>query len=80
MSPWISPATLKPEIELLVRRWKLPHDRVAEVERLLAAQSEGGTACALLPITPIHRAAWGSACQPLPLTPSDLTPAPSPLV
>ena len=80
MNPWISPATLTPEIELLVRRWKLPHDRVAEVERLLTAHSEGGTACALLPITPIQSAAWGSACQLLPSGSHGTALAPSPLV
>ena len=80
MSPWISPATLTPEIELLVRRWELPHERMAEVGRLLAAQSEGGTACALLPLTPTHPAAWGSACPALPLPPGDVTAAPAPLV
>ncbi len=80
MSPWISPATLTPEIELLVRRWELPHERIAEVTRLLAAQSEGGTACALLPLTPTQPAAWGSACQVPPPTPGDVTAAPSPLV
>ena len=80
MSPWISPATLTPEIELLVRRWELPHERIAEVTRLLAAQSEGGTACRLLPLTPTQPAAWGSACQVPPPTPGDVTAAPSPLV
>ena len=80
MSSWISPATLKPAIELLVRRWNLPQARIAEVERLLAAQNEGGTACALLSTTPTDPAAWGSACQPLRLTPSDVPSVPSPLV
>ena len=78
MSPWISPATLAPEIELLVRRWNLPPARIADVARLLAAHSEGGTACALLTTTPTLAAAWGPACQVLPPAPTPT--APSPLV
>jgi exodeoxyribonuclease V alpha subunit len=61
MNPFVSPATLPPEIELLVRRWQLPPARVADVRRLLAAQAEGGTACRLPPDSPTDADAWGRA-------------------
>jgi len=63
MSIWISPAILPPEIEVLVRRWKLPTDRVDDVRALLAASAEGGTACALPPTAPTKATSWGAACQ-----------------
>lgn len=76
MNLWTSPDTLPPEIELLVRRWNLPPERVDDVARLLAAQGDGGTACALPAETPADPAAWGSACRAAPAA----SPAPSPLV
>jgi exodeoxyribonuclease V alpha subunit len=63
MNSWTSPATLSPEIELLVRRWNLPAQRVDEVKALLEAHAEGGTALALPAAAPAVPAEWGSACQ-----------------
>ena len=80
---WTPPDTLPPEIELLVRRWRLPPGRVDDVVRLLAAEADGGTACALPADTPADSAAWGSACLILASAPGDApsaSVAPSPLV
>lgn len=78
MSLSIATDRTKAEIDLLMRRWQLPRERVADVERLLAAQFEGGTACTLSSTTS-HPAAWGSAGQALPLFPSTSS-SPPPLV
>ncbi len=74
MSPWTSPEILPPEVELLVRRWRLPATRVTEVKRLLAAQADGGTAVEMPPTTPGTAEAWGEACA---IAPPD---GPRPLV
>ena len=84
MSLWTSPETWPPEIDLLVRRWKLPDSRIANVKQLLADQADGGTASILPADTPTDFN-WGAACQ---FVPEGLTPggeaaigvAPTPLV
>lgn len=75
MSTWISPDTLPPEIELLVRRWALPADRLDDLRALLASQSEGGTACELVSSSATDVSAWGAAAQL-----SSSAAAPTPLV
>ncbi|MEY4489537.1 MAG: hypothetical protein RIQ79_2045 [Verrucomicrobiota bacterium] len=78
MKLWISPDLIPPEIDLLVRRWRLPGERVADVKKLLADQSLGGTASLLPAASPATPAGWGSAAQ---LAPASATlPAPTPLV
>lgn len=62
MSHWTSPEILPPEIDLLVRRWRLPPARAGEVQLLLAAQAEGGTAVELPAATPATADDWGRAC------------------
>jgi exodeoxyribonuclease V alpha subunit len=81
MSTWTSPTILPPEIEVLVRRWKLPTDRIDDVKQLLAARDEGGTACPLPGTTPTHAEAWGEACRVMGITRgSSEPPAIAPLV
>ncbi|TAG27933.1 MAG: exodeoxyribonuclease V subunit alpha [Verrucomicrobia bacterium] len=90
MDFWTDPNLLPPEVELLVRRWRLPLARVDDVKRLIVAQNEGGTAC-ILPATTslVDTSAWGAACEIFPTcesaAPADSAigcppPAPSPLV
>jgi len=80
MNLWPSPDILPPEIDLLVRHWGLPPERVAEVKQLLDAQSEGGTACVLEADAPMAIAAWGKACQVVPDGPAGPSAEPTPLV
>jgi len=80
MSIWISPSVLAPEIELLVRRWNLPPDRVTDVQSLLAASEEGGTACALPATTPTDAKGWGNACCIVSQQPTSIGLMPTPLV
>ncbi len=90
MTPWTPTAELAPEIELLVRRWHLPPDRIPLVRRLLEAEHEGATALALagspcLPSLPNRAtspdAAWGGVCHLLPPHPgAALALDPRPLV
>jgi exodeoxyribonuclease V alpha subunit len=80
MSLWTPPDSLPPEIEVLVRRWKLPRARVVEVKQLLDAQSEGGTACKLPDATPTAEKDWGKACCLVPAGKDVTLPAPTPLV
>jgi exodeoxyribonuclease V alpha subunit len=79
MKLWTSPDLLPPEIDLLVRRWHLPAERVADIKRLLADQALGGTAAILPASSPATPAAWGSAAQLAPASAAAL-PAPTPLV
>lgn len=90
MNPWTPPAEIPPEIELLVRRWNLPAERIPIVRRLLEAERDGATALPLtsstcLPPLPQRATspdpAWGAACQVVPVA-SDKTAAlaPRPLV
>ncbi len=44
---WTPPETLAPEIELLVRRWKMPLERAGDVTALFEAQQNGATALRL---------------------------------
>ncbi len=53
--------SLAPEIELLVRRWHLPKERVLAVQKLIEAQNEGDTACRLEPGSPLDPYGWGAA-------------------
>lgn len=76
MSLWTPPDRLPPEIEVLVRRWKLPCARVADVKQLLDAQSEGGTACKLSDDVPTTAAEWGKACVLVPAGKEDVPPTP----
>ena len=81
MNLWTSPETIPPEVELLVRRWRLPTERMEDVKRLLAAQKEGGTACLMTGPATDSSAAWGEACQIIRHTDSpNLVRPPSPLV
>ena len=63
MTLWTSPSILPPEIEVLMRRWNLPTNRVDDVKQLLAASDEGGTACVLPSTSAIKSEDWGNACQ-----------------
>ena len=81
MNLWTSPETIPPEVELLVRRWRLPTERIEDVKLLLAAQKEGGTACSMTGPATNSAAAWGVACQIIRQTDSpNLVRPPSPLV
>ena len=80
MSLWTSPDSLSPEIEVLVRRWKLPQARVAEVRQLLDAHSESGTACCLSGDSPTDDAAWGQACSVISKGEDASLSVPTPLV
>lgn len=70
MKLWTSPDVIPPAIEVLVRRWNLPVERVDDVKRLLAAEAEGGTACALPAAA--ASAEWGEALA----AEFDVSPAP----
>ena len=76
MTSWISPKTLAPEIDLLVRRWALPPARNAAVEELLKAQREGSTACPLSSEVPHDAESWGSACQVIEENFGETSPSP----
>ncbi|MCX6938146.1 MAG: exodeoxyribonuclease V subunit alpha [Verrucomicrobia bacterium] len=70
--PSTAPDFLPPEIDLLLRRWALPPERVADLRRLLDAQAEGGTACPLPPGSPADPSAWGQAVATAPKIPAPL--------
>ena len=70
--PSTAPETIPPEIDLLLRRWALPPERVPDLLGLLAAQAEGGTACPLPAATPVDPAAWGQAVVTDPAIPAPL--------
>lgn len=80
MNTWTSPSVLPPEIELLVRRWNLPQDRITDVQRLLATSEEGGTACSLPSTTPTDPIAWGNVCHLVQHQRADRDSTPTPLV
>ncbi len=75
-----SPDLLPPEIDLLVRRWHLPAERVDDVKALLEEQARGGTAGRLTDASPTAAAGWGSAAQLAPAPGVADLPAPTPLV
>ncbi len=70
--PSTAPDFLPPEIDLLLRRWALPPERVSDLRRLLAAQAEGGTACPLPSGSPTEPSAWGQAVSTEPTIPAPL--------
>ena len=70
---------LAPEIDLLVRRWKLPAERINEVKLLCEAQNDGATAVALTASSPNTSGAWGPACYVVP-TDGILPLSPHPLI
>lgn len=77
MNLWTAPEQLPPEIDLLVRRWRLPVERAPQVRALLESQAEGGTATRLTNANTDE--VWGAACAGFSPASAD-EPRPTPLV
>ncbi len=63
-------------VEFLIRNYRLPPPRRVEIEHLLAAQAEGGTAVRLPAGAPADSGAWGDAAWMGPIEPGVVVPRP----